>query len=98
MRTQKKTRGEADAIRQKKTKAREKSNASRQLSFKELGTEKGIRYSRMTVWRMMRDGQFPQSYRTPTGRVFWWEHDVDAHLAALECGGGTPPPEKGGQS
>ena len=67
---------------------------SRQLSFKELKSEKGIRYSRMTVWRMIRDKQFPQSYRTPTKRVFWWEHEIDAYLATLERGGGSPIPEK----
>ena len=91
MRTQKKTKAEANAIRQK---AREESNASRQLRFKDLWTEKGISYSRMTVWRMMRDGQFPQSLSTPTGRVFWWEHEIDEHLAKLERGGGSPIPEK----
>jgi predicted DNA-binding transcriptional regulator AlpA len=67
---------------------------SRQLSFKELKSLKGVRYSRMTVWRGMRDGWFPQSHRTPTGRVFWWEHEIDAHKASLEPGGGKPPPEK----
>ena len=67
---------------------------SRQLRFKELKSLKGICETRMTIWRWEQLGLFPKRHRTPMGRIFWWEHEVDAWLANLECGGGNRFPEK----
>jgi len=72
----------------------EEPKVSRQLSFNELKTLKGIRASRQTIWRWVRDGRFPQPHETGTGHIWWWEHEVDEYLAALQRGKGRKPPEK----
>ena len=57
MRPSPKPKGKAKArTRAAKTK-QEKVN--RRLTFRELKTEKGIRELRMTVWRRMKAGEFP---------------------------------------
>jgi len=67
---------------------------NRQLTFKELRTLKGIRASKMTIWRWMKAKTFPQSYRTPGGTLFWKEQEIDAWLAKLQHGKGWTPPRQ----
>lgn len=61
---------------------RTQSKISRRLTFRELKTEKNIRESRMTIWRRIRDNKFPKPI-ADHGRVYWWEHEIDDHLAEL---------------
>ena len=69
----------------------------RRLTFRDLQKQKGIRESRMTIWRRMRDKEFPQSF-VDHGRCFWWEDEIDLYLAGLtklpRGPGRTPPPKK----
>jgi predicted DNA-binding transcriptional regulator AlpA len=78
----------------------EPEKVNRQLSFKDLSAKKGIRWSRMTVWRKMKAKRFPQCFVDPeTGRVHWDELEIDEYRANLQRGlGRKPPPKKGLQA
>ena len=51
------------------------------LSFKQLKAEKGIEYCRVHVLRLMKRGEFPQSWRIGPNCVVWDEAEIDAWLA-----------------
>jgi predicted DNA-binding transcriptional regulator AlpA len=81
----------------KPAEATEAKGKGRRLTFRELKTEKNVRESRMTIWRRIRDNQFPAPFEDH-GRVYWWESEIDEHNAKLEnlprgCGR-APPPKK----
>jgi prophage regulatory protein len=61
------------------------------ITFPELRTLKGIRYSRISLWRLMAKGEFPQSVRVSSSRIAWRESEVDAWLAALKRGKADAP-------
>lgn len=79
----------------------------RRLTFRELKTEKGIRESRMTVHRRLREQKlnpelctgpkFPPPF-VDHGRTYWWESEIDQYNAELESlppgSGRAPPPKK----
>ena len=68
----------------------------RLLYFEDLARLKNIKLSEMTLWRMMRDGKFPQN-RLVGQRKAWLESEVDDWLATLPTGKGRTPPRKGDQ-
>jgi predicted DNA-binding transcriptional regulator AlpA len=68
---------------------------SRRLTFREL-KDKGIRESRMTVWRRIQNNEFPKPI-VDHGRTYWLEDEIDKHvaeLAKLPRGGGQRPSPK----
>jgi len=69
---------------------KKKKNAGRLLAFPELRSEKGIRLSRQTIWRMMKVSPpgFPLCVHISPGRVVWHEDEVDEYLAGLRRGPG----------
>ncbi len=42
--------------------------------------EKGIRYSRVQLWRMVRAGSFPRPLKLGPSRNVWLESEVEAWL------------------
>ena len=54
-------------------------NQTKILRWREL--EPIIGCSRMTVWRMEREGTFPKRIQINSGSVGWLEHEVEAWLA-----------------
>ena len=85
---------EAEAEARAKAEAEAKTKTSRLLTFPELLALKGIRYSRVSLTRLMRERRFPQSVRVSNARIAWWEHEIDAHLASLKRGGADKPAKK----
>jgi predicted DNA-binding transcriptional regulator AlpA len=65
-----------------RTRAAAKPKVNRRLSFRELKEEKGIRESRMTIWRRIQEGAFPKPI-ADHGRVYWYESEIDDHLERL---------------
>jgi predicted DNA-binding transcriptional regulator AlpA len=56
------------------------------LSFNELKTEKGVRYSRRRLNQLTALGTFPKPIKLnpgPQGHIAWIESEVDAHLERL---------------
>ena len=52
------------------------------LTFNDLQTRKHWPYSRVTTWRMIREGRFPKPFRVEGGvRNLWLESAVDKFLA-----------------
>jgi predicted DNA-binding transcriptional regulator AlpA len=88
------TEAEAEAEARTKAEAEAKTKTSRLLTFPELLALKGIRYSRVSLTRLMRERRFPQSVRVSNARIAWWEHEIDAHLASLKRGGADKPAKK----
>jgi predicted DNA-binding transcriptional regulator AlpA len=88
------TEAEAEAEARAKAEAEAKTKTSRLLTFPELLALKGIRYSRVSLTRLMRERRFPQSVRVSNARIAWWEHEIDAHLASLKRGGADKPAKK----
>ena len=60
----------------------EKQTKGRRLSFRDLKAEKNIRESRMTIWRRVKAKEFPEPF-VDHGRNYWWEDEIDAHIARL---------------
>ena len=54
----------------------------RLLSREDL-RERGIRYSRQQLWRLIRDGKFPAPVRGAGKGLAWVEAEVDAHIEGL---------------
>jgi prophage regulatory protein len=54
---------------------------SRILSYRELKSVKGLNYSRPTLARWEEKGEFPQRIQISPGRIGWYEHEVDEHVA-----------------
>lgn len=65
------------------TKQKEKSAMSEAvLTFADLQARKHWPYSRVTTWRMIREGRFPKPFRVEGGvRNLWLESTVDKYLA-----------------
>jgi predicted DNA-binding transcriptional regulator AlpA len=47
------------------------------LSYDELKSEKGIRYSRRHLRDLCRDGKFPRPVKVSEARIAWIEAEVD---------------------
>jgi prophage regulatory protein len=56
--------------------------SKRVLSFSDLVGQKGIRYSRVHLYRLVHGRKFPAPLRLSANRVAWLEDEVDAWLAA----------------
>jgi prophage regulatory protein len=54
----------------------------RLIPYEELGA-KGIRLSRVQLWRLERAGKFPRRVPTSPGRHAWVEEEIDQHIEAL---------------
>jgi len=55
----------------------------RLLSFPELRTEKGVRYSRQHLHRLVKAGKFPRPIKisgAANGANAWDEDEIDQHL------------------
>jgi prophage regulatory protein len=45
---------------------------------------KGFDYSRVHIWRLVKEGRFPKPVKLGTGsRNAWVESEIDAHIAAM---------------
>lgn len=45
---------------------------------------KGFDYSRVHIWRLVKEGRFPRPVKLGAGsRNAWVESEVDAHIAAM---------------
>jgi prophage regulatory protein len=53
------------------------------LSYEDL-KPLGIHYSRMTLWRRMKDGTFPKAIKLGGNRIAWRKDELLAWLDALE--------------
>lgn len=54
----------------------------RLLSLDDLRA-RGIRYSRVHIWRLVRDGKFPKPVRGAGRGLAWVEDEVDAYIERL---------------
>jgi prophage regulatory protein len=62
----------------------------RLLDYQDLRA-KGIKYSRVHLWRLEAAGKFPKRVRLSSARHAWLEDEVDDHLeqlVAAQRGGG----------
>lgn len=48
--------------------------------------------SRVTIWRLEREGRFPKRVQLGTNSVAWVEAEVDEWIAGLPRSGGRPAP------
>jgi prophage regulatory protein len=53
----------------------------RLLTRKELRSEKGIPYTRVSLWRLERLGRFPKHINLSPTTVAWVESEIDAWIA-----------------
>ena len=60
----------------------------RYIRFKEL--RKSIPLGRTTIWRMMREGRFPQSRRVGKMAAAWLESEVEEWIRQRAEEGGKP--------
>jgi predicted DNA-binding transcriptional regulator AlpA len=56
------------------------------LSYEDL-KEFGITYSRMTLWRRMKDQTFPKAVRLGGNRIAWRRDEILAFIDGLERSG-----------
>lgn len=66
----------------------------RLLSFPELKSEKGIKYSRSHIFRLVKAKKFPAPVKpsgTPYGVNAWVDNEIDAHLEARAAERETTP-------
>jgi prophage regulatory protein len=54
----------------------------RVLHYPDLRALKGIPFSRMHIWRLEKNGQFPKHVLLTTNTTVWLETEIDAWLAA----------------
>jgi prophage regulatory protein len=59
-----------------------RSRPRRLLSYDDL-RERGIKLSKLQLWRMARDGKFPKPVKLSHSRNAWVEAEVDKWLDAL---------------
>lgn len=52
------------------------------LSYSDLRTKKGIPFSRVHLWRLIRDGKFPKPIELSKSRSAWIESEIDDWIAA----------------
>jgi prophage regulatory protein len=55
---------------------------SKVLSPAELKSEKGIRFSRQHLHRLIKAGQFPKPIKLGPATNGWLEHEIDGWIAA----------------
>jgi prophage regulatory protein len=55
-------------------------NAMRLISYDDLRPVKGIRYSRVQLWRLERDGRFPKRVSVGPARHAWVEAEIDRYI------------------
>jgi prophage regulatory protein len=58
-----------------------KQRPQRFLSVKDL-MERGINYSRVQLWRLIKAGEFPRPVQLSKQRSAWRESDIDDWMAA----------------
>jgi len=68
--------------------------SDRLIYFKDLKPRKGIKLSEMSLWRMMKAGEFPQPVIVGKQRKAWFESEIDEWIANLPRGKGRRPPGK----
>ena len=66
----------------------------RLLTRKELRLEKGIPYTRVSLWRLERLGRFPKHINLSPTTVAWLEAEIDAWIAEKVSARDTAPLEK----
>lgn len=52
------------------------------LSYADLRTKKGVPFSRVHLWRLIRDGKFPKPIELSKSRNAWIESEIDDWIAA----------------
>jgi len=50
------------------------------LSFEDLKSVKNIDFCRAHIWRLIRDGKFPQPIRLGRNRIRWPAPEIDAWI------------------
>jgi predicted DNA-binding transcriptional regulator AlpA len=54
------------------------------LRFSDLEREKGLDLTRTHIWRLQKEGKFPQPIRVTGGRaVYWIESEIDAYIEGM---------------
>ena len=51
------------------------------LSYDELRNLKGVRFSRVHLWRLEKDGKFPKRVRLSANRHGWSDEEIDGWIA-----------------
>jgi prophage regulatory protein len=51
------------------------------LTYDDLKPAKGIAYSKVSLWRLERAGEFPRRIPLGRGRHGWAEHEIDSWIA-----------------
>ena len=54
----------------------------RVLSYSDLISEKGIRFSKVWLWRLERDGKFPKRVKLAEKRYGWLADEIESWLKA----------------
>ena len=62
----------------------------RMLRLSEVRTRTAL--GRSTIYRLMRDGSFPEPLKIGPRAVRWWESEIEAWLAARPRSTGDRPP------
>ena len=62
----------------------------RMLRLSEVRTRTAL--GRSTIYRLMRDGSFPEPLKIGPRAVRWWESEIEAWLAARPRATGDRPP------
>jgi prophage regulatory protein len=52
------------------------------LAYSDLKPTKGIRYSKVQLWRKEKRGEFPKRVPLGAARHGWLEHEIDEWIAA----------------
>lgn len=52
----------------------------RLVYFSQLKPEFNITYSRMSLWRLEREGRFPKRIILGGGRICWSEHEIRRYI------------------
>ncbi|MDT3686478.1 MAG: AlpA family phage regulatory protein [Pseudorhodoplanes sp.] len=50
------------------------------LSYEDLATLKGVKYSKVQLWRLEKLGKFPKRVPVGPARHGWLETEIDAYL------------------
>lgn len=53
------------------------------LSYYDLKPEKGIPYSSVQIWRLVREGKFPKPVKIGAGRNLWPDTVIDEYIRSL---------------
>jgi prophage regulatory protein len=62
---------------------RQGDESMRYIRFKEL--RKLVPLGRTTIWKMMKEGRFPQSYRIGRAATAWLESEVEEWIKEHAC-------------